>query len=183
MIELEEALKRILSTIQPLEHETVALTEATDRVLVDPIMSPVDLPRFDNSAMDGYAVRAADLAAANAEQPASLQVLGKVAAGGVFADKVAAGTCVRLFTGSPLPAGADAVVMQEDTRLDPSRPDTVWFLEAVRPWENVRLRGEDAKRGAPLADKGPERSWSRAGHPHVETRPDPRSAEAKREET
>jgi len=163
MIELEEALKRILSTIQPLEHETVALTEATERVLVEPIMSPVDLPRFDNSAMDGYAVRAADLAAANAERPASLQVLGKVAAGGVFADKVAAGTCVRLFTGSPLPEGADAVVMQEATRLDPSRPDTVWFLEAVRPWENVRLRGEDAKRGAPLAEAGDRLTFGQIG--------------------
>ena len=56
MLELEEALGRILSAIQPLEHETVALTEAADRVLAEPIVSPVDLPRFDNSAMDGYAV-------------------------------------------------------------------------------------------------------------------------------
>src|SRR5262245_53514923 len=115
MLELENALERILSTIQPLEHETVALPEAADRVLAEPILSPVDLPPFDNSAMDGYAVRAADVAAASAEQPASLQVRGKVAAGGVPAHPVTAGTCVRLFTGSPLPEGADAVVMQEDT--------------------------------------------------------------------
>ena len=163
MLELEEALVRILSAIQPLEHETVALTEAADRVLAEPIVSPVDLPRFDNSAMDGYAVRAADLAAASAERPASLQVRGKVAAGGVFADQVAAGTCVRLFTGSPLPEGADAVVMQEDTRLDPSRPDIAWFLEAVRPWENVRLRGEDAKRGARLAEAGDRLTFGQIG--------------------
>ena len=163
MLELEEALVRILSAIQPLEHETVALTEAADRVLAEPIVSPVDLPRFDNSAMDGYAVRAADLAAASAERPASLQVRGKVAAGGVFADQVAAGTCVRLFTGSPLPEGADAVVMQEDTRLDPSRPDIAWFLEAVRPWENVRLRGEDAKRGVTLAEAGDRLTFGQIG--------------------
>jgi molybdopterin molybdotransferase len=163
MLELEEALNRILSTTQPLEHETVALADAADRVLAEPIVSPVDLPRFDNSAMDGYAVLAADLAAANAEQPAPLQVRGKVAAGGVFADNVAAGTCVRLFTGSPLPTGADAVVMQEDTRLDPSRPDTIWFLAAVRPWENVRLRGEDAKRGATLAEAGDRVTFGRIG--------------------
>src|SRR5688572_28112600 len=125
MIELEDALNRILSSVQPLEHETVALTEAAERVLAEPIMSPVDLPRFDNSAMDGYAVRAADLAGASAERPASLQVRGKVAAGGLFAGNVAPGTCVRVFTGSLLPEGADAVVMQEDTRLDPSRPDGV----------------------------------------------------------
>jgi molybdopterin molybdotransferase len=146
-----------------LEHETVALAEAPDRVLAEPIVSPVDLPPFDNSAMDGYAVRAADLAAASAEQPTSLEVRGKVAAGGVFADKVAAGTCVRLFTGSPLPEGADAVVMQEDTRLDPSRPDNVWFLEAVRPFENVRLRGEDAKRGATLAEAGERLTFGQIG--------------------
>ncbi len=163
MLELDDALSRILSTIQPLEHETVALADAADRVLAESIPSPLDLPRFDNSAMDGYAVRAADLATANAEQPASLQVRGKVAAGGVFSDNVAAGTCVRLFTGSPLPAGADAVVMQEDTRLDPSRPDRVWFLAAVRPWENVRLRGEDAKRGATLAEGGDRLTFGRIG--------------------
>ena len=163
MLELEDALNRILSAIQPLEHETVALTDAADRVLWEPIISPVDLPRFDNSAMDGYAVRAADLAAASAEKPASLQVRGTVAAGEVFAGNVAAGTCVRLFTGSPLPTGADAVVMQEDTRLDPSRPDTVWFLEAVRPWENVRFRGEDAKRGAMLAQTGDRLTFGQIG--------------------
>ncbi len=163
MLELEDALKRILSTIQPLEHETVALTEAADRVLAEPIVSPVDLPRFDNSAMDGYAVRAADLAATRAEAPVSLQVCGKVAAGGVSTDQVKAGTCVRLFTGSPLPEGADAVVMQEDTRPDPSRPDTVWFLQAVRPWENVRLRGEDVKRGTTLVAAGDRLTFGRIG--------------------
>ncbi len=163
MLELEEALKRILSTIQPLGHESVALTDAADRVLAEPIVSPVDLPQFDNSAMDGYAVRAADLAAASTEQPVSLQVRGRVAAGAVFTNHVAAGTCVRLFTGSPLPEGADAVVMQEDTRLDPSRPGTVWFLEAVRPWENVRPRGEDAKRGAMLAEAGDRLTFGQIG--------------------
>jgi len=163
MLELEDALGRILSKIQPLKHETVALTEAAERVLAEPIVSPVDLPRFDNSAMDGYAVRAADLAGASGVQPALLQVRGKVAAGGLFAGNVAAGTCVRVFTGSPLPEGADAVVMQEDTRLDPLRPDTVCFLEGVRPWENVRLRGEDVKRGASLAEAGDRLTFGQIG--------------------
>jgi len=109
MLELEEALNRILSAIQPLEHESVALTEAADRVLAEPIVSSVDLPRFDNSAMDGYAVRAADLAAANAGQPASLQVRGKVAAGGVFDD--AAAVARAGFGASPLasPPGTGSV--------------------------------------------------------------------------
>src|SRR5439155_11615662 len=163
MLELEEALNRILSTIQPVGDEFVALTDAADRVLAEPVVSLVDLPRFDNSAMDGYAVRTADLVAARTEQPVSLRVIGEVAAGAVFADKVAAGTCVRLFTGSPLPEGANAVVMQEDTRLDPLQPGTVWFLAAVRPWENVRLRGEDAKRGATLAEAGDRLTFGQIG--------------------
>ena len=141
----------------------MALTDAADRVLAEPVVSLVDLPRFDNSAMDGYAVRTADLVAARTEQPVSLRVIGEVAAGAVFADKVAAGTCVRLFTGSPLPEGANAVVMQEDTRLDPLQPGTVWFLAAVRPWENVRLRGEDAKRGATLAEAGDRLTFGQIG--------------------
>ena len=141
----------------------MALTDAADRVLAEPVVSLVDLPRFDNSAMDGYAVRTADLVAARTEQPVSLRVIGEVAAGAVFADKVAAGTCVRLFTGSPLPEGANAVVMQEDTRLDPLQPGTVWFLAAVRPWENVRLRGEDAKRGARLAEAGDRLTFGQIG--------------------
>jgi len=163
MLELEDALNRILATIQPLEHETVTITEAADRVLAEPILSPVDLPRFDNSAMDGYAVRAADLAAASAEKPAVLHVGGKVAAGGVFAGQVAAGSCVRVFTGSVLPAGADAVVMQEDTRLDPSGPDAVWFFEPARPWDNIRLRGEDARCGTVLAKAGDRLRFGQIG--------------------
>jgi molybdopterin molybdotransferase len=163
MLELETALNRILEAVRPLEHETVALTEAADRVLAEPILSAADLPRFDNSAMDGYAVRSPDLAAANPEKPASLLVRGKVAAGEVLADAVAAGTCVRVFTGSPLPAGADAVVMQEDTRPDPSRPDTIWVLDAVKPWANVRFRGEDAKCGTTLAEAGDRLTFGHVG--------------------
>src|ERR1041384_2357502 len=97
MLELEDAFNRSLSVIQPLGQEPVPLTDAADRVLAAPVVSPVDLPRFDNSAMDGYAVRAADLAGAGAETPLPLQLRGKVAAGGVPVDPVAAGTCVRLF--------------------------------------------------------------------------------------
>ena len=163
MLELEAALHRILATIQPLEPETVTVAEAADRVLSEPILSPVDLPRFDNSAMDGYAVRAADLAAATAEKPVVLHVRGKVAAGGVFAGQVAAGSCVRVFTGSALPAGTDAVVMQEDTRLDPSRPDAAWFFEAARPWDNIRLSGEDTKCGAVLAKAGDRLRFGQIG--------------------
>src|SRR5215510_14408979 len=134
MLELEDARQRILALIEPLGCEIVSLRESKSRVLAEPVVSPVDLPGFDNSAMDGYAVRAADLAEASVDKPVSLPLRGKVAAGEVFQGTVDSGTCVRLFTGSSLPAGADAVVMQEDTRLDPSRSGSVWFLDAVKPW-------------------------------------------------
>jgi molybdopterin molybdotransferase len=104
--------------------------------------------------MDGYAVRAADLATAAADAPVSHQLLGRAAAGEIFAGQVTPGGCVRVFTGSPLPAGADAVMMQEDTRLDSARPGAVLFLDACKPWESVRFQGEDFKRGTPLGQAG-----------------------------
>jgi molybdopterin molybdotransferase len=81
----------------------------------------------------------------------------------VFTGQVASGTCARLFTGSPLPEGADAVVMQEDTRPDPARPGQVFFLDTARPWENVRLRGEDLKRGDLLAEAGDVLTFGKIG--------------------
>ncbi len=104
--------------------------------------------------MDGYAVRAADLERARPESPVTLQLRGRIAAGETFASEISPGECVRIFTGSPLPAGADAVIMQEDTRPDPSGPAMILFLDAVKPWENVRFRGEDLKRGAIIAEPG-----------------------------
>src|SRR5438876_6959803 len=128
------------------ESETVRV--APGRVLAEPAISPVDLPLFDNSAMDGFAVRAADLAGTNADHPVALLWIGKAAAGEVFKGAVQAGTCVRLFTGSPLPNGADAVVMQEETRPDSSQPNRFWFLDTVKPGDNVRRQGEDIQKGA-----------------------------------
>ena len=154
MIELEAALQRILASIPAPVSERIPLSDAHERILAEPAASPLDLPLFDNSAMDGYAVRAADVAAAKADSPVRSRVRGKVAAGEVFPGELTGGDCVRLFTGSPLPRGADAVVMQEDTRAAANAPGEVLVLGAVRPWENVRLRGEDVKRGAVLAEAG-----------------------------
>jgi molybdopterin molybdotransferase len=154
MLELEDAQERILSAVQPLGEETVPLSSAAGRVLRQSVVSPIDLPPFDNSAMDGYAVRAADVAAACELRPVSLEARGQIPAGEVFAGIVESGTCVRLFTGSPLPEGADTVVMQEDTRVNTANPGEVRFIDAVRPWENVRLRGEDVKCGTVLVQGG-----------------------------
>ncbi len=154
MLEYEEALTRVLATVPIAATERIALAEADGRIIAEHVLSPIALPSFDNSAMDGYAVRALDVTSATPELPAQLRLIGRVEAGQNFSGEVIPGTCVRLFTGSALPAGADAVVMQEDTRTDPARPDEILVLDGLRPWENVRFQGEDIKRGAPIANSG-----------------------------
>ncbi len=162
MLTYEEALARVLGALPPALSEKVSVADAAGRCLLEIVTSPLDLPPFDNSAMDGYAVRAADVAKASAEHPISLRILGQIGAGEVFQGHVGVQTCVRLFTGTPLPAGADAVVMQEDTRTNAARPEQVQILDAARPWENVRLRGEDVKAGTLLLPAG-----SRLGAGHL----------------
>ena len=163
MLELEAALEHILALIPPAEPERIDLGQAHRRILAQQVLSPIDLPGFDNSAMDGYAVRAADVRQASVGSPIMLQLRGRVAAGEVFSGEVAVGDCVRVFTGSPLPRGADAVVMQEDTRLDADQPNTITFLDSAKPWENVRFRGEDVKCGAVLGEAGDELTAGRLG--------------------
>jgi len=154
MLALEEALDRILSATEPLGSESIAVLDAAGRILSERVPSPLDLPPFDNSAMDGYAVRASDLESASVERPVSLRLCGRAAAGELFKGSVAPGACVRVFTGSPMPEGADAVVMQEDTKADPNGPSSIHVLDRVLPWENIRLRGEDAKAGDLLLSAG-----------------------------
>lgn len=154
MLELEQALDRILAALPVLPPEIVALPEADGRVLAEPLVAASDLPAFDNSAVDGYAVRAADLCPASAAAPVRLEVAAKIPAGKDFPASVLGGQCVRLFTGSPLPKGADAIVMQEDTRPDPGSPAHVLVGAAVLPGENVRARGGDIRAGTTLLEPG-----------------------------
>ena len=161
MLELDEARQRISRTLPTLPIESVALVSALGRVVAEDVIAQLDLPRVDNSAMDGYAVIARDITGAGPETPVSLRMIGQAAAGDVFEGTLLSGACVRVFTGSPLPAGTDAVVMQEDTRVEPGRPGAVQFLDGAKPWENVRLRGEDVKQGGRLVAAGQRLS---AGH-------------------
>jgi molybdopterin molybdotransferase len=163
MLELEEARRRILAAIKPLSTETVPLNASASRVLAADAIASVDLPAFDNSAMDGYAVRAEDVASAKLDSPVLLKIVGRVAAGEMFSGQMRTGETVRLFTGSALPAGADAVVMQEDTRPDPGQPERILILDSAKPWENVRFRGEDVKCGAALASAGERITPGRLG--------------------
>jgi molybdopterin molybdotransferase len=143
-ISVDDALARILSHIRPLSSETVALAEALDRVLATDITAQDDIPPFINSAMDGYAVRAADVAAARPDSPVVLEVVGETAAGCVPEHVVRAGTAVRIMTGAPMPPGADAVVPFEDT--DQGR-GTVRILRGTSPSAHVRQAGEDVRQG------------------------------------
>jgi molybdopterin molybdotransferase len=163
MLEMKEALARILAAVPAPKSERVLLAEAAGRVAAEHIQSPTDLPMFDNSAMDGYAVRAADVVSANTAAPVCLRLIGKVAAGEVFAGALISGDCVRLFTGSPLPVGADAVVMQEDTHVKPDTPGKALILAPVSRGEHVRSRGEDVKRGSTLVEEGEMLTAGRIG--------------------
>lgn len=150
MQSLEATRERLLGALTPLSVETVALGSADGRFVAQEILSPCELPPFDNSSMDGYAVRAADTVVT----PAPLKLVGRTAAGETSGPALAAGECVRVFTGAPLPAGADAVVMQEDTQADPADAGRILVREGVKPWENVRFRGEDIARDAVLVSPG-----------------------------
>jgi molybdopterin molybdotransferase len=142
MISADEALQLVLENVTPLGAERVPMLDALGRVLAEEIRSPRDIPGFDNSAMDGYAVRAADVAGATASSPARLRVLGTVAAGAMPVGRVEAGTAMRTMTGAPVAEGADAVVPVEQTRTG---GDTVEVLSAAEPHSFIRPRGEDLR--------------------------------------
>lgn len=152
MIQLEQAHQQILGLVQPRETQMIEAASADGRYLAEEIRARVDLPPFDNSAMDGYAVRAADLEHARQESPVALRLAGQAAAGSPFQGQISNGQCVRVFTGSKIPEGADAVIMQEDT--DAAEPDHPRMLCKVAPWENIRFRGEDVRKGELLAAPG-----------------------------
>jgi molybdopterin molybdotransferase len=154
MLSLEQAQFRILALVHSLGSESVPLRQAVGRFLSQPVSAGIDLPPFDNSAMDGYAVRAEDLQNASPESPVRLQLIGAAAAGHDLKKSLSKGQCIRLFTGSRLPDGADAVIMQEDAAVDPARAEHPAMLASVKPWENVRFRGEDVKRGDYIAQTG-----------------------------
>lgn len=153
LLPVEEARARALALASPLPAEWARLDEALGRTLALEVRAQRTLPPWDNSAMDGYAVRSADLTGA---LPARLTIQETIHAGETPRLELRPGTCARIMTGAPLPAGADAVVMQERTRPAPAGEGlpTVEILEAVGPGHFVRPRGEDARAGEPLLGAG-----------------------------
>jgi molybdopterin molybdotransferase len=147
MITVEEARARILAAFKPLAAEQIALTEGLGRVLAEDITARLTQPPAAVSAMDGYAVRAADAA----KVPVSLQVTGYAQAGHVFEGELRTGEAARIFTGAALPRGADAVVIQEDTAAD---GDRVEIRLSAQPGRHVRAAGTDFNKGDVLLKAG-----------------------------
>ncbi len=175
LLPVEEALARILKGVAPLPSETVGLLAAPERVLAETIVAKLTQPPFDSSAMDGYAVRAEDLAQA----PVTLTNVGESQAGKRHPGALQAGQAVRIFTGAALPEGADTVVMQENTERS---GDAVRVTEAPKPGANVRLAGGDFKKGETLLEAGCRIDAAgvllaaAAGHAQVSVRRRPRVA-------
>jgi molybdopterin molybdotransferase len=142
-LSVEEARQAMLGAVVALESETVALSAALHRVLAAPVLSTRDQPPFAVSAMDGYAIR-------NADAPGALTLIGESAAGRGFEGAVGPGEAVRISTGAAIPAGADAVVIQEDVRRDGDRVE----VPAVKPNANIRPQGGDFKAGIELLAQG-----------------------------
>jgi molybdopterin molybdotransferase len=152
LIPLEEASRIVLDTVRPVEgSERVPLAHAAGRVLAADLVSDLDVPPFARSAMDGYAVRAADTSSAAPESPATLAVGEEIHAGRPPEREIAPGSCALISTGAPVPSGADAVVMVEDTEPDGGR---VRIRRPVRPGDNVAPVGEDIRRGDLLLRAG-----------------------------
>ena len=144
MLAVEEAQERVLAEIETVGVEKVSLRDALGRVLREEVRAPRDVPFGDNSAMDGYAVIAEDVSAAEDGAPVQLRVTGDIPAGRIATSRVARGEAARIMTGALMPEGADAVVQVELTDAGSER---VEVRSPVRPGANVRLRGEDMKKG------------------------------------
>jgi len=151
MVTPTEALQIVLDTSSVLPTETVAHREALGRTLARDIVSELELPPFPNSAMDGYAVVAADLQTATEQQPVTLRVLETIAAGAVPQLAVVSGACSKIMTGARVPEGADAVVMREETREQGSE---VAILTSARTGQSIRPTGDDVRRGETVLTAG-----------------------------
>lgn len=152
LVPFEEARARLLNRVTALQQvETVSLAIALGRVVAENIMSPINVPGFDNSAMDGFALKAVDL-----NHQSSLRMVGKAYAGAPYQGSVKSGECVRIMTGAKIPAGTDAVVMQEQAIYpdDLSIGDVVEIRITPKPGSNIRKAGEDIQKQQLVLDKG-----------------------------
>lgn len=153
MLTPEEARAAVLDHVEILGPERVSLLEATGRVLAQDVLVRRDNPPYDNSAMDGYAIRHADITQASSETPAVLEVVEEIPAGKIPERAIGPGQASRIMTGAPVPAGADTVIAVEDTNTTGSQ---VEILCAEERGEHIRQRGEDMRTGEPILNAGTE---------------------------
>jgi molybdopterin molybdotransferase len=171
-----DAALRILAEIRPQPALRIPLDDALDSVLAEDVVSRLDIPAWTNSAMDGYAVRGEDVRGATETRPVSLRVVEQLPAGRFPEKVIGPGECARIFTGAPLPRGADSVIRQEDTDLGAS---TVLVLKDRDVGVNIRRAGEDIRKGASVLTAGTELGPAQLGvlaslavaHPLVYRRP------------
>jgi molybdopterin molybdotransferase len=161
MLTVEEALQKILNEISALETETIPIMESQGQTLAEDVISKINVPPLDNSAMDGYAVRAADTLGASEKTPKILKVIDTVIAGGISRKEVTPGTTIRIMTGAPMPKGADSVVKFESTDEESQKKNApgkqvtqVGICEEVKAGYDIRLAGEDVKKGQKILTKG-----------------------------
>jgi len=152
MLSVAEARERILSTFQPLQTTAIPLQESAGRVLSQPVVADIDLPSFDNSSVDGFAVHSSDVIKGSTENPISLVVIGDIPAGRITSVETGQGECMRIMTGAPIPSGTDAVVMVEDTDFNNRdagvpAPKRLTVMKSVKPGENIRRQGADVRAG------------------------------------
>lgn len=175
LISVDEALSRLLGGVEPVGSETVPLARANGRILAADLAATRTQPPFAASAMDGYAVRAADIT----KVPATLKLIGEAPAGRAFTDAIGAGETVRIFTGAPLPEGSDTILIQENATRDGER---VTALESAPSGKFVRPAGLDFKAGEVLLTAGTRLDYRRLAlaaamnHPVLELRRRPKVA-------
>ena len=159
LLSVDQARERILSHFQPVTTQTLPLAGCSNRVLAQDINATNDLPPFDNSSMDGFALHAVDVVGAGTDSPRTLRVVADIPAGSHPTISLASGEAARIMTGAPLPEGADAVVPVEDTNFDnrdagTPAPDEVRIFKSTKSGANIRLRGMDLRAGQVVLHKG-----------------------------
>ena len=161
MISVEQALEKVLNQAEVLEAEQVSILDSLGQVLAEDVISDIYIPPLDNTAMDGYAVRAADTSGASQASPRLLRIIDTVIAGSIPQHAVVAGTAIRIMTGAPIPEGADGVVRFEDTdegyhqKSAADSPITeIGILCEAKLGQNIRRAGEDISKGTMVLKKG-----------------------------
>lgn len=147
LMPVSDAISTIIHATKPLtDTENLSLTKALNRITAEDIYSPLSVPPFANSAMDGYALHTDDL-----KTTSTLTLVGKAFAGAPFDGVLKKGECIRIMTGAEIPAGTNAVIMQEETEIN---GDKITFLASARPDQNIRPEGDDIKKGELVLEKG-----------------------------